>query len=491
MGLGLGMPFPGTGEAGQPFFNKLEKIENTLSKLLKNGHDGLFQPELLPYHAPGDDKLVCEGTRIQEVALLDLSPKKFVLYRFGLYVLELLSEAHGIPSVRLLLTKSLPAKIDAQKYTENAFRNSFHFEPAQRILFVRVERTEEVGEFTLLLVHCIAHILAGTWSDAHPKFQECFHRSLQFVCSELFFARTKKGYAGFGSNAGSNAAQLANKKQTQLLLQPGEAAAASSSAGALAASASLDDAVLPSEGISYKELQSLFGLVNKLEFREDVVGEFLDLHQLGSGADDLFSEHALMQRMEQYKLVTYSQPINSFLRDLEKQVLHSKQEANLQARANQARDKMMPKVGAIASDKDDRPTAAAAASSSKARRGSASGTNASPMMSSKEAAQHRREQLRQSSERLLEESDSLHSQLLGVIGSMAPVSESLLALTELISKLTAARVALDAPQLVDAQTERKKVAARLRRLHIQKDAINQRIEQVEEKYKQQMAESAK
>jgi len=484
MGLGIGMPFPGTGEAGQPFFNKLEKIENTLSKLLKSGHDGMFQAELLPFHAPGDDKLVCEGTRIQEVALLDLSPKKFVLYRFGLYVLELLAEAAGVAPLRLLLVKSLPAKVDAQKYLENAFRNSFHFDPLQRILFVRLERTEEVGEFTLLLVHCMAHVQAGSWSDLHPKFHECFHQALQCICSELFFARTKKGYAGFGS-AGPAAAQLANKKQTQLLLQPGEAASAS--AASIAAAAALgDDVVPPAEGIGYKELQSLFGLAKSLEFREDVVGEFLDLHQLGSGADDLFSEAALMQRMEQYKFVSASQPLQTYLRELEKQALASKQEANLQHRVNQQRDKLMPKLGTVG-DKD--PAAAAGAVGKGGRRGSASAI-AAPV-SAKEAAQQKRDQLRQSTERLLEESDSLHSQLLGVIGAMAPVSESLLALTELISKLQAARVPADAPQLVEAHSERKKVQARLRRLHIQKDALNQRIEHVEEKYKQKMAELAK
>jgi hypothetical protein len=276
---------------------------------------------------------------------------------------------------------------------------------------------------------------------------------------------------------------LANKKHAAMLLQPGEAASSSSSSATPAAP--VDDALLPSDGISYKELQSLFGLVNKLEFREDLVGEFIDLH-LGAQGDETFGEELLLARLEQYKLFNYSAPLNTYLRDLERAALTGKQEANLQARTNAAKDKNMAKMGA-GGDKEERQAAAAAAAAAKAKRSSTGAPVAASSSMAKESLSAR-DKLKAAIERLLEESDQLHSQLLGVIGAMSPVSESLLALQELQSKLSHAKVPKDSPQVLEAALDRKKVQAKLKRLNIQKDALQQRIENVEEKYKVKMAE---
>ena len=444
--------FPGAGESGQPFFNKLEKIENQLTKMMKTGNDGLFAPDLLPYFAPGEEALVCEGKSIEELPISALTPKKFVLYRFGLFILDFLAEAHSCATIRLLFSKSLPAKPDAQKYAENAFKNSFHFDPLSRTLFVRVERTEEVGEFTLLLVHVLSHVLAQTWSDAHPRFQEYFHRSLQYICSELFFARTKKGLGGFGAAASSSAASTSAQRHTSSLLSP-------------SGSSSLETLLSPTEdALSYKEFRDLFGLVSKLEFKEDLVGEFLDLQGVSDHQSGFFSEDQLIQRMESYKLYNASGPLKDYLRDLEKTV-GSKQETAV-------RDTLQPKERGMLEPKlGDKPTTSKRSSMAK-------------------ESVSLREKNRAQVERLLEESDQLHTQLLGLISAMSPVSESLIAAQEAVERLqsTKSKDAQTLAALAEAQAHRRTVQAKLKRLNIQKTAVNQRIEDVETSYKQKMAE---
>jgi len=62
---------------------------------------------------------------------------QFVVYRFGVFTIQLLQEIMDVPDVT---------------------RNSFFYERSRQILFVRQERMDSVGDFVVLLMHCLAHI---------------------------------------------------------------------------------------------------------------------------------------------------------------------------------------------------------------------------------------------------------------------------------------------------------------------------------------------
>ncbi|XP_066570318.1 uncharacterized protein LOC136759294 [Amia ocellicauda] len=61
---------------------------------------------------------------------------------------------------------------------------------AQRTLFVRRQRLQSVGSFSLLLLHCLSHIATGELRhDSSPVFQRFFFQSVQACLNELFLLR--------------------------------------------------------------------------------------------------------------------------------------------------------------------------------------------------------------------------------------------------------------------------------------------------------------
>ena len=67
----------------------------------------------------------------------------------------------GTPDVTLLLASNLPPN----NYERNAFRNSVFYEHAKKILFVRKERIDSIGEFVVLILHAMSHINIGEMTD--------------------------------------------------------------------------------------------------------------------------------------------------------------------------------------------------------------------------------------------------------------------------------------------------------------------------------------
>ena len=86
---------------------------------------------------------------------------QFVVYQFGVFITKLLQSSLEVPEVNLLLASDLPPN----NYCKNAFRNSFHYEHARKMLYIRQERMDSVGDFIVLLIHCLAHIKVGDLTD--------------------------------------------------------------------------------------------------------------------------------------------------------------------------------------------------------------------------------------------------------------------------------------------------------------------------------------
>ncbi|XP_064158314.1 uncharacterized protein LOC135236073 [Anguilla rostrata] len=170
-----------------PLFQLLRRVEQQLrggakeAGLLRGGAHGRGQPflDLL------DAQLECEGELIP-LDLRTLSPREFLVYQHGLFLLQALHTHSQMPNVTLRVATSLPTN----NYHHNAFRNSFLYQEAEQTLFVRRQRLRSAGGFSLLLLHCMSHIASGDMSlDASPAFQRTFHTVLEVCLSELFLTR--------------------------------------------------------------------------------------------------------------------------------------------------------------------------------------------------------------------------------------------------------------------------------------------------------------
>ena len=133
------------------------------------------------------DALWVNDTEFHTVSTSSISPKAFVIYKFGCCIIKSLSTHCSHEPVSLLVADKIPPNRHIQ---QNAFCNSFVFDAKNRILYVRLERLKNVGEFVLLLVHVLAHIQVGNLNnDADPEFVKEFYRCLSICCNDLFLNR--------------------------------------------------------------------------------------------------------------------------------------------------------------------------------------------------------------------------------------------------------------------------------------------------------------
>ncbi|KAM6933261.1 uncharacterized protein FYW49_001628 [Xenentodon cancila] len=132
-----------------------------------------------------DAQWECEG----ELIPLDLSvlnPREFLVYQHGLFLMHTLHDLKLTPAVSLQIAASLPNN----NYVNNAFRNSFFYQEAEATLYLRRQRLQSVGGFSLVLLHCLSHVkIKDMSSDSSPAFQRLFFKTLQECLGELFQAR--------------------------------------------------------------------------------------------------------------------------------------------------------------------------------------------------------------------------------------------------------------------------------------------------------------
>ncbi|KAM7399476.1 hypothetical protein PAMP_018747 [Pampus punctatissimus] len=132
-----------------------------------------------------DAQWECEGELIPLEPSI-LNPREFLVYQHGLFLMHTLHSLKLTPTISLQIAAGLPNN----NYFNNAFRNSFFYQEAEETLFVRRQRLQSVGGFSLLLLHCLSHIkIKEMSSDSSPAFQRLFFKVLQACLSELFQAR--------------------------------------------------------------------------------------------------------------------------------------------------------------------------------------------------------------------------------------------------------------------------------------------------------------
>lgn len=264
-----------------PLYQKIEGIKSLLSGGAGKGGASYSAP------APGegyidikDDTLWGDDDELVPVDLNTLPSRAFITYKFGSFVVDLLAvHCHHLP-VTLLLADKLPSNTHLQR---NAYRNSFFYDANNRILYVRAERMDNVGEFVLVLVHCLSHIACGDLrDDAHPGFLKEFHHALAVVCDDLFFARYRR-------------------------------------TSALARTLSSLPADENLESASRMLLESVFGDAHTEADKSNVVEGLLDAKLLrGANKDGVhFTNEGIVERLGKYSNFVVESKLRSFLGDVE------------------------------------------------------------------------------------------------------------------------------------------------------------------------------
>ena len=177
-----------------PIYQKLEQIRELLqSAPLAAANSAAAGPQKVVPSEPGfayidsQDAGWLYDTEFHPVDLNSIPVRAFVVYKFGVFIIDLLCRNRKYPSVHLLLADKIPPNKDLVR---NAYRNSFRFESHNRILYIRLCRLDNVGEFVVVLVHTLAHIKTDTLADdMDPLFIKEFYRSLSICCSDFFFSR--------------------------------------------------------------------------------------------------------------------------------------------------------------------------------------------------------------------------------------------------------------------------------------------------------------
>ncbi len=171
-----------------PLYEKLEHIKSVLAQGHLTPHASIV--------ATGDgyiDQLDAQWTGDSELHVHDitaLSPRHFVVYKFGCSVMRSLQAMNGFEPITLLIADKIPPN---HAYHHNSFRHSFSYDSRNKIMYIRLERLENIGSFLLVLVHTLTHIKTGSFeSDTEHTFIREFYRALSLICNDLFLSKYRK-----------------------------------------------------------------------------------------------------------------------------------------------------------------------------------------------------------------------------------------------------------------------------------------------------------
>ena len=157
-----------------PLFGQLTEIHRLLQVQTQKGHSvsQTTGGDRSSYIDLKDAQWECKG-ELLPVKVQDLKPSDFVVYRFGMFVANLICKQSQLPGVSMLIASNLPPN----NYSHNCFRNSFFYEHSKKILYIRKERLESVGEFVVVIMHCLSHIRIGDLAnDSNPLFLREFYQ---------------------------------------------------------------------------------------------------------------------------------------------------------------------------------------------------------------------------------------------------------------------------------------------------------------------------
>ncbi|XP_071958404.1 uncharacterized protein [Antedon mediterranea] len=267
-----------------PLYRKMEEIKS----MMKNG--GLLPKKDKTQFLDERDQEWVGDTELVPVDLNKLTGRTFVIYKFGVFISKLVATNCGHQPVTLLLAEKIP---NNPNLTKNAYRNSYHFDDVNQILYMRLNRLDFVGDFVLVLVHALAHIKIGDMiDDTDQEFTREFYNALSTVCNDLFFARYRRTSALTQAEQELSAEQKEKEEKSSRML-----------------------------------LESLFGDSHANADSENVMEQLLDM-QLMRGSDSSgvnLTQEQMNERLSKYNNTSVNIQMRNFLGSVEDKMTLAKQ----------------------------------------------------------------------------------------------------------------------------------------------------------------------
>lgn len=262
-----------------PLYHKLEQIRLLLqTQPIVHAPQGQTGTEA---YIDSKDAMWVHDTLLRPVDIAAIPVRAFVVYKFGCCVIESLIAHCNHQPVSLLLADRIPPN---GHHSRNAFRNSFAYDAHNKILYMRLERLDNVGEFILVLVHTLSHIKIGGFSDdSDPSFIREFYRALSICCSDLFLSRYRH----------SSTLSLVDRHREE------------------------DSTRNPAQ-----VLESLFNSAHRISEKLAIIDEVLDTRVMTSidlnGTE--FSHKNIMQRLSGYSEFQVGSKLRAFLDNIEPEI---------------------------------------------------------------------------------------------------------------------------------------------------------------------------
>merc|ERR1712070_562802 len=174
----------------QPLMERMEALE----KMLRSGGAGSAAMDTRRYQDMRDAAWSHPGSQLKLIDEEDLTVSQQALLPSAQNFVGTLQQ--GGPKA---ITKVVPAaSLPSADSSNNAFGNSYHYDPRSGQLSIRAERLENPGEMMLVLAHANAHIRSGNMEDDQsPEFQREFYASLTSLMAQMGSGGGAEGAGGF------------------------------------------------------------------------------------------------------------------------------------------------------------------------------------------------------------------------------------------------------------------------------------------------------